>query len=277
MIMRTYIVITYEKTIMKRFSGILIIFYLLFVGLNCFGQFKSKNEPNEFVQLSMKLISSVKNDGNYQKYVNEYKALPLEKLAESLDTDNKTKAFWINTYNAFVQVLLTEDPSLFEDRGAFFKANQINVGGQLMSLDFIEHGIIRGSKVKLSMGFIKDPFASSLEKQFRVEKTDGRVHFALNCGATSCPYVAVYSAYDLDKELDQIARQFLKRTTDYNQSEDEVYVTTLFSWFKGDFSDEGGVIGFLNKYDCIPRDADPKVKYKDYDWRLDLGNFTELE
>jgi hypothetical protein len=262
---------------MKRFTGILISFYLLFVGFNSFGQIKGKNEPNEFVQLSMKLISSVKNDGNYQKYVNEYKALPLEKLAESLDNDNKTKAFWINTYNAFVQILLTENPSLFEDRGAFFKADQINVGGQLMSLDFIEHGIIRGSKVKLSMGFMKDPFASGLEKQFRVEETDGRVHFALNCGATSCPYVAVYSAYELDIELDQISRQFLKRTTDYHKSEDEVYVTTLFSWFKGDFSDEGGVIGFLKKYDCIPESADPKVNYKDYDWTLDLGNFTELD
>ncbi|WKV12298.1 DUF547 domain-containing protein [Marivirga harenae] len=262
---------------MKRFTLTLFSFSFIFFGFSSQAQSKIMNEPNEFVRLSMKLITAVKSENDYKNYVNEYKALPLNKLAESLDTDNKTKAFWINTYNAFVQILLTEDPALFDDRGAFFKADQINVGGELLSLDFIEHGIIRGSKVKLSMGFMKDPFASKLEKQFRVNETDGRIHFALNCGATSCPYVAVYSAYELDKELDQITRQFLKRTTKYDQIEDEVYVTTLFSWFKGDFSDKGGVIGFLRKYDCIPEDADPDVNYKDYDWTLDLGNFTELQ
>ncbi|WP_340154005.1 DUF547 domain-containing protein [uncultured Marivirga sp.] len=262
---------------MKRFTLTLFSFSFIFFGFSSQAQSKIMNEPNEFVRLSMKLITAVKSENDYKNYVNEYKALPLNKLAESLDTDNKTKAFWINTYNAFVQILLTEDPALFDDRGAFFKADQINVGGELLSLDFIEHGIIRGSKVKLSMGFMKDPFASKLEKQFRVSETDGRIHFALNCGATSCPYVAVYSAYELDKELDQITRQFLKRTTKYDQSEDEVYVTTLFSWFKGDFSDKGGVIGFLRKYDCIPEDADPDVNYKEYDWTLDLGNFTDLQ
>lgn len=261
---------------MKRFCLTLFSFYLLFVSFHCFGQSKIKSEPNEFVRLSMNLISAVKNDADYHKYVNEYKALPLSKLANSLDTDNKTKAFWINTYNAYVQILLTEDPTLFDDRGAFFKADQINIGGEILSLDFIEHGIIRGSVVKLSMGFLKDPFASKLEKQFRVEETDGRIHFALNCGATSCPYVAVYSSYELDKELDQITSQFLNRTSEYKKSEDEVYVTTLFSWFKGDFSDRDGVIGYLKKYDVIPENVDPDVNYKDYDWTLELGNFTEL-
>jgi len=262
---------------MKRFSLILLSFYLIFIGFTAFGQSKIEKEPNKFVRLSMNLISAVKHDADYQKYVNEYKALPLNEVAASLDTDQKIKAFWINTYNAYVQILLMEDPSLFDDRGAFFKSDLVNVGGEMLSFDFMEHGIIRGSKVKLSMGFLKDPFASKLEKQFRVEEADGRIHFALNCGATSCPYVAVYSAFDLENELDQIAKQFLQRTTDYDKSEGEVYVTTLFSWFKGDFSDKGGVIGFLKKYDCIPDSADPKVNYKDYDWTLDLGNFTELQ
>jgi hypothetical protein len=82
---------------MKRFSLTLFSFYLLFVGFNSFGQSKIKNEPNEFVRLSMNLIAAVKNNEDYQKYVNEYKALPLDELANSLDTYNKTKAFWINT------------------------------------------------------------------------------------------------------------------------------------------------------------------------------------
>lgn len=105
----------------------------------------------------------------------------------------------------------------------------------MMSFDFIEHGIIRGSKVKLSMGFLKDPFAGSLEREFRVSETDGRIHFALNCGARSCPYIAIYSAVDLDNELDIITKQFLERTTTYMEREEEVNVTTLFNWFRGIF------------------------------------------
>lgn len=266
---------THELFAMKRFSIVCISFCLLVFNFNSLGQ--SKKESNEYVQLSMNLISAIQQKGDYQKYIKEYNSLSLSKLAESLDTDNKTKAFWINTYNAYVQILLTENPSLFKDRNKFFKANQIKIGGQKLSLDFIEHGIIRGSKVKLAMGYINDPFASTLEKQFRVDKTDGRIHFALNCGAISCPAVAIYSAKNLDQELDQITQQFLHSTTKYNKSDNTVYVTSLFNWYRGDFSEQNGVIGFLRKYKIIPEGSHPLVKYQDYDWTLDLGNFTELK
>lgn len=261
---------------MNRFSLVLAVLILVHTINRSFAQTKIENESNQYVQLSMRLVNAVKEKQDYKPFLKEMEQLSLNQLAESLDSDNKTKAFWINTYNAYVQILLKENPSLFDDRGSFFKADQINVGGELMSFDFIEHGIIRGSKVKLSMGFLKDPFASSLEKQFRVEETDGRIHFALNCGATSCPYVAIYSAYNLDQELDLIAKQFLEKTTTYNESNYTVNVTTLFNWFKGDFSSKDGVLGYLKYYKIIPESADPKVNYDDYDWTLDLGNFTEL-
>ncbi|GAA5029088.1 DUF547 domain-containing protein [Marivirga lumbricoides] len=262
---------------MKRFIFIPFIIATLVLVKNhsINAQGNIKNEKNEYVQLSMKLLGAIKNDQDYKTYTKQLKELSLDKLSKSLDTDNKTKAFWINIYNAYIQILLTEKPSLFKDRNAFFKADQVNIGGEMMSFDFIEHGIIRGSKVKLSMGFLKDPFAGKIEKQFRVSETDGRVHFALNCGAKSCPYIAIYSAVNLDEELDIIASQFLERTTIY--SKDEVKVTTLFSWFKGDFSSRGGVLGVLKSYNIIPQNADPDVEYKDYDWTLDLGNFTDLK
>ncbi len=241
------------------------------------GQGNVANETNEFVKLSMELVGAVKNKKDSKPYVARVKKLSLDKLSQSLNSDNKTKAFWINIYNAYVQIILKDNPELFEDRSKFFKADQINIGGELLSFDFIEHGIVRGSKVKLSMGFLKDPFASSLEKQFRVNETDGRIHFAINCGAKSCPYIAIYSAVDLDNELDIISKQFLERTTTYNKKANSVTVTTLFSWFKGDFSSRGGVEGVLKSYNIIPDNADPDVEYADYDWTLDLGNFTDLK
>lgn len=260
---------------MKKISIVLITFSLLILNFDSWGQ--SKTETNEFVQISMDLLSTVKAESDYQQQVRKYKSFSLHELARSLDSDNKRKAFWINTYNAYVQILLSEDSTLFEDRDAFFEANQINIAGQMLSLDFIEHGIIRGSKVKLALGYMNDPFASKLEKQFRVTNTDGRIHFALNCGAISCPSIAIYSAIDLNQELNQMTLQFLKRTTDYNKNTNIVQVTSLFSWFRGDFSDDGGIVGFLKKYDCIPKDSDPELSYRKYDWTMALDNFTKLE
>lgn len=263
---------------MKRLIKLVIFTFVVWtLSSNSFAQGNYKNETNEYVKLSMQLLAAVKDNKDTKALTSKIENLSLDALSKSLDTDNKTKAFWINIYNAYVQIILKDRPELFENRNKFFKADQINVGGELMSFDFIEHGIIRGSKVKLSMGFLKDPFASKLEKEFRVEETDGRIHFALNCGAKSCPYVAIYSAVDLDHELDIISKQFLGRTTTYDKKNDKVIVTTLFSWFKGDFSSRGGVTGVLKSYGIIPEDASPKVSYDDYDWTLELGNFTDLK
>ncbi|MFT4739982.1 MAG: hypothetical protein ACI9XJ_000397 [Marivirga sp.] len=262
---------------MKRFFyTIVFIFVLLLSQMPAKAQGNIAQETNEYVKLSMKLLGAVKNNEEYKPFVGEMKNISLDKLGDALRTDDEIKAFWINTYNAYVQILLIQDPSLFEDRGAFFKEDRVNIGGEMFSFDFMEHGVIRGSKVKLSMGFLKDPFAGELEKKFRVDQTDGRVHFALNCGASSCPYIAVYSSVNLENELDAIAQQFLKMTTEYDASKNEANVTTLFNWFKGDFSDKGGPVGFLKKYQVIPDSANPDINFKDYDWTLSLGNFTDL-
>ncbi len=262
---------------MKKYTKLLIMaFMVLATILHSPAQGNIKEETNEFVKLSMELLNAVKNKKNTKTLTSKVEGLSLNELSKSLDSDNKTKAFWINIYNAYVQIILRDNPQLFKARDHFFKLDQVNVGGELMSFDFIEHGIIRGSKVKISMGFLTDPFASSLEKEFRVEETDGRIHFALNCGARSCPYIAIYSAVNLDDELDIIAQQFLESSTIYNPRDGEVAVTTLFSWFRGDFSSQGGVLGVLRSYGIIPEDASPSVNYRDYDWTLDLGNFTDL-
>lgn len=262
---------------MKILTELLIItFMALGIGTRSFAQGNIQAENNEFVKLTMELLAAVKNKKDTDGFTSKIAGLSLDELSQSLDSDNETKAFWINIYNAYVQIILSEKPELFQDRDQFFKSDRVNVGGEMMSFDFIEHGIIRGSKVKLSMGFLKDPFAGSLEREFRVSETDGRIHFALNCGARSCPYIAIYSAVDLDNELDIITKQFLERTTTYMEREEEVNVTTLFNWFRGDFSERGGVTGVLKAYGIIPENASPKVNYKEYDWTLDLGNFTDL-
>ena len=237
---------------------------------------QSTSDNGPYIQLSQDLIQAVKNDTDRSKIIDQLANIPMQTLAAALETDAEKKAFFINVYNGFVQHILMKNPEKFEDRDEFFKAKQITIAGKELSLDDIEHGVIRGSKVKWSLGLIQDPFAGDFEKNFRVSETDPRIHFALNCGATSCPYVAVYGAENLDAQLDFISRQFLNRTSEYKPGENKVYVTSLISWFRGDFDGLDGAREMLKEYDVIPEDADPELEFKDYDWTLELGNFTKL-
>lgn len=229
-----------------------------------------------YVNLSKALVSSARQKKDASEIIRKLANVSKEDLAEELDTDAAKKAFFINVYNGFVQHILMKNPEKFDDRDAFFTSEQITIAGEQLSLDDIEHGIIRDSKVKWSLGLIKDPFADDFEKTFRVEETDPRIHFALNCGAKSCPYIAIYNAAQIDEQLDIISRQFLNRTSTYKPEEETVYVTSLFSWFRGDFDGLDGAKEMLRRYDVIPDDADPEIEFKDYDWTLELGNYTEL-
>jgi hypothetical protein len=236
------------------------------------------NQDYPHVELSKDLVRAARNQADYAAIKERLAQVSPEVLAKELNNDQAKKAFWINVYNGFVQHILTDQPELFEDRGDFFGEPRVTIAGKELSFDDIEHGIIRGSRVKWLLGLIKDPFAGKYERTFRVDKTDGRIHFALNCGAKSCPYVAVYDARFMDEQLDEIARQFLNRTSTYAPDEEKVYVTSLFSWFRGDFGGKSGIRkDFLKKYDVIPEDADPSLEFDKYDWTLELGNFVDLE
>lgn len=234
-----------------------------------------KNYPN--VALSKELVRTAREGKNAAEIMDKLAAVSVEELSDELDSDEAKKAFWINVYNGYVQHILTKQPELFDDRGAFFKKEQIRIAGELLSLDKIEHGIIRGSKVKWLLGLVSDPFADKYERTFRTDKADGRIHFALNCGAKSCPYIAIYDAPYMNEQLDEIAHQYLNKTSTYKPEEDKVYVTSLFSWFRGDFGGKNGVRDFLRKYDVIPEDAKPSLVFNDYDWTLELGNYTDLK
>ena len=264
---------------MQLFTSILIASYSLLACTSAHSDFSSADPNREYpyVGLSKQLVQTARNNKDHSAIKEKLANVPMDTLAAELDSDEAKKAFWINVYNGFVQHILTENPELFEDRGKFFGEPRVTIAGKELSFDDIEHGIIRGSRVKWLLGLIKDPFAGEYEKTFRVDKTDGRIHFALNCGAKSCPYVAVYDAKYMDEQLDEIARQFLNRTSTYEPQDEEVHVTSLFSWFRGDFGGKSGIKDdFLKKYDVIPADADPDLEFKPYDWTLELGNYTDL-
>jgi hypothetical protein len=208
--------------------------------------------------------------------VKKLAAITEEKLRAHLDSENKSKAFWLNAYNTFAQYLLKQDRSRFDDRNDFFSEKLITIAGHELSLDDIEHGIIRHSKNKYSMGYVGKFVVGDFEKKFRLEKMDYRIHFALNCGAKSCPPVALYVPERIDEQLDKSTSSYLKNNTEFDKKNNEIMVPKLCSWFKADFGGEDGVIEMLKKYKIIDKDQDPDVEYLDYDWTLSLSNYVTL-
>jgi len=256
---------------------------LLSILISCHSEINAKNNKRDidvdlnteinYIELSAKLLENLIQNNETTSIQAQLATVTVEELSNQLTNDTEKKAFWINVYNAHIQIILKENPDLYQDRGAFFKKKQITVAGEILSFDDIEHGIIRGSTIKLSWGLLKNPFVGQYERTFRTNETDPRIHFALNCGAKSCPLVAVYQVDNFEDKIDAVAKKFLLKETSYKDDLNQVLVTPLFSWFRGDFGGKSGVIQFLKSYSLIPSESNPELVFLDYDWKLSLGNY----
>lgn len=196
-------------------------------------------------------------------------------LRTALSNDGARKTFWINVYNAATQTALKAAPERYQSRSKFFKAKLVTITGKPLSLDEVEHGILRRSKNKLSLGYLNKLAPGRFEKDFRVDTLDYRIHFALNCGARSCPPIAYYSVDKLDEQLQQATTGHLKTETDYDSTHNTAKVTAFMGWFRADFGGKRGIRKLLREAGAIPADASPRIHFKEYDWNLYLNNFKE--
>lgn len=234
-----------------------------------------------YTELSMELVKAVRDGDEIEPITQMLASVSEEELYKDLETEGEKKAFWLNIYNAYVQILLLEDPELFEDRNSwfgynFFTSPQVVIADKELSFDDIEHGIMRRSKIKLSMGYLDQWFVDDFVDRFWWDEVDPRIHFALNCGAASCPYIAVFDPDRVEEQLDITTKNYLEQTTDYYPEENEVEVNKLMSWFRADFGGPSGAIEMLKKYGVIPENTDPSISYKDYDWTLELDNYQDI-
>lgn len=234
-----------------------------------------------YAELSMQLVEAVRDGKPHFMITRTLASVSEDELFENLDTESKKRAFWLNIYNAYVQILLLENSELFEDRNSwfgynFFSSPQITIAGKELSFDDIEHGIMRRSTIKISLGYIRSWFVDDFVERFWWDEIDPRIHFVLNCGAASCPYIAPMDPGRVEEQLERGAKEYLEETTDYDAENNELEVTRLISWFRGDFGGVSGAVEMIKDYGIIPLEADPSVNYKEYDWTLELGNYKEL-
>lgn len=126
-------------------------------------------------------------------------------------TDAARLAFWINVYNARVKRAVRErgmSGNLLLHRG-FFHQVGLDVGGHGVSLHVIEHGLLRGNR--------RAPYtpwrplgARDPRRAWAIRAFDPRVHFALNCGAVSCPPIRAYAADRIDAQLARATRAYFE-------------------------------------------------------------------
>lgn len=259
---------------MSRYSFLFVLFFIGCAPKNL--PVVTNTEASVYADTSTQLVEALKNKVDHQRFLDSIQNVKEDELNQSLSTDAARYTFWINVYNAYIQLSLSENPEQYEDRRTFFSERKYKVARRLLSFEDIEHGIIRRSQLPLGLGYIPDFFPGKFERTFRVEKRDPRVHFALNCGAKDCPAVAAYENERLFEQFDISTRQHLAKSSSYEANNKKVKITPLFSWFRGDWGSKRKQRKFLKRYDAIPDGADPKIEYTGYDWTLDLGNYQEL-
>jgi len=233
--------------------------------------------PTDPLALAHDYLRAVRVGESPTPYEAALRDLPRERLRAALDTDDARLAFWTNVYNATVQSVLAASPEAFDARNAFFTAPLVTVAGERLSLDDVEHGLLRGSRPKWGLGYVRNPFPGAFERAFRVRDRDWRIHFALNCGAAACPPIAAYAHDRIDTQLDLAAESYLGQEVEYEPATDVARVPRLLLWFVGDFGGPSGIRDILRRYDCVPEGTRPTVRFRSYDWTLETGTFAPVE
>lgn len=194
-------------------------------------------------------------------------------LIDALAHDRERLAFWVDLYNAAVLHQPGYDFSTWRARARFFSRPALTVAGRSLSLDEIEHGILRRSRLKLGLGYAANPLASRYQRRYRVEVVDPRIHFALNCAATSCPPIAAYRAADIDEQLDLAARSYLADSVTVEAT--VITLPAVCLWFIGDFGGPPGLRRFLRGHGV--KGWGRPIRFAAWDWTPAPGRWVLTE
>lgn len=189
-------------------------------------------------------------------------------------------AFFINVYNALTihgLVSLSCLPGSVLEVKHFWKTTCYNISGMVLSLDDIEHGILRGNKPHPSS---TQPLLGDGDprKQLSLQTFDPRVHFALVCGAKSCPAIQVYSEENLEQALTMAAQSFCSQEVNISPAGMKVSVNKILQWYASDFgSSVDQILRYLSLY--LPDDTritllsmiekgPVTIEAREYNWTL---------
>jgi hypothetical protein len=171
-------------------------------------------------------------------------------MITSKDNVKEYQAFWVNAYNLLVIKSVVDNYPIRSplDKVGFFDGTKHEIGGTQVTLNDIEHKMLRAV-------FPKEP----------------RFHFVLVCAGLGCPPI-INKAY-LPKTLnDQLENQTLLALNDSDfiqVKNNKVKVSQIFEWYNDDFTQDGkSLVDFINVYKTEKLPANSKISFYEYDWSL---------
>ena len=216
-------------------------------------------------EMSTELLEALRNRGETEQLEQRLAELAPGRLADSLRSDRRKNAFWINLYSAEAQILSERSP-LLRRLKIIYVAPSVRVAGRRMSLQRLESNMLRRKTI---FGTHKPHWLTgSWERRVRVEDVDPRVHFALNCAAESCPPIRSYTPEDIDEQLEVATRSYLESEVVVKGQVAEV--PRLFKWYSGDFGGRDGVLDFLDGYGF----GAERIDFKGWDWSISTREFA---
>ncbi|MCB0327290.1 MAG: DUF547 domain-containing protein [Bdellovibrionales bacterium] len=225
-----------------------------------------------------------------QEYIQSFSKITTEEYKEW--SRNEKLSFWINAYNALTIASILEcypiDSKICSSRWfnrMFYPNNSIqqikniwekrfSISTSRLSLSEIEHEILRSSS----------RFSKEIPEHFRHTFHEPRIHFAINCGAVSCPrlYSRAYTSKNLERTLENQIKYFLSQRKNFRIREDieQVKLSKIFSWFQEDFlylekkvPKQQQILSYIyahwenpsvSKNDFLQY----RIEYREYDWEL---------
>jgi len=191
------------------------------------------------------------------KVLNEY----LDDMASkkpSTFTREQAMVYWANLYNAITVKVVAENypvKSIRKIKSGLrpgpWKRDLITVEGEVLSLDNIEHDIMRPT--------FKTPL----------------VHYMVNCASIGCPNLkqTPWQVSTLEADLEAAARAYINSSRGATIDKGRLKVSSIYKWFSKDFGgSQTGVIEHLKKYaddDLSPRlIGRNKIDKYGYDWDI---------
>lgn len=203
-----------------------------------------------------------KNPDRLKEYLNSLSSVT--EVSFKSYTREEQLALLINAYNAFtIDLIVKNYPVTSIKRIGIpivgpWKRSFIPLLGRTMSLDDLEHGLIR--------------------QEYR----EPLIHFGVNCASISCPPLRAeaFVGEKLSQQLQEQAARFFSNTDEnrFDKAERTLVLNPILDWFSEDFTTTGAAGHVLYVSQFHPelkaalqgglKAADINVKFGDYNWSL---------
>ena len=179
-------------------------------------------------------------------YLRDLAAIDLDRLNQK-----EQLAYYINLYNATMVRIVIErfhkNYSGSEDEFVVFEEPLVHLPNRVVSLNDLEHGIIRPT--------FKDP----------------RIHAALVCAARSCPPLVprAFVASDLEKMLEGNMHAFLNDPMRNKRAGSQLQLSAIFQWYAEDFGGTDALPQYIARYVEIDP-TEVTISFLPYSWELNI-------